>query len=182
MTGERGLLDLAVSLCEGRVPLDDAIPAVVRAAGGSTTLIQSAANRATAVSARNPHEALARRVALLLDRAVEEAAAHEWEASADLVYDVRAPMTAPSHVDRRTEERDRTSALRTRREGRAHRTVAEYLADAARVTGAGVIDLEKAAAAAAEHPRRTLADALADAARRRGDLLDLRDRPAHRPV
>ena len=173
MTSERELLDLAVSLCEGRVPMDEAIPALVHAAAGSTTAIRAAGNRAAFVAGRNPDDPLARRVSLLLARAVDDAAAHEWRASAGMVRDLRAPVSAPSQVDLAADE---PGPEPRRRETPEPSTVAENLAAAARVSGREVIDLERAAAVASEQPRRTLADALAEAARQRGELVDLRDR------
>ena len=165
--GESEVLDLAVSLCERRVPMDDAIPELVRAAEGSTTAIRAAAIRAASAAGRKPDDALARRVALLLERTVEEAAAHEWQASAELIHDARAPLTAPAAIDLR--DREPEPEPEPEREPVAHSSVAEYLASAAKVSGNEVIDLEKVAAAATEKPRRTLAEALADAAQERGE-------------
>src|SRR5688500_14616409 len=133
MSAESEVLDLAVSLCERRVPMDEAIPALVRAAGGSTTAIQSAANKAAFIASRNPAAPLARRVALLLERTVGDAAAHEWQASADLIHDARASLTAPAAIDLRTppEEPELESEPGPRRESVEHSSVAEYLANAA---------------------------------------------------
>src|SRR5687768_1378422 len=104
MPSESEVLDLAVSLCERRVPMDDAIPALVRAAGGSTTAIRAAATKAAFIASHSPDDVLARRVSTLLARTVDDAAAHEWEASADLVHDVRAAVSAPSVADQRASE------------------------------------------------------------------------------